>query len=252
MGRAHRVLMIGAGGLGCAAGLALARSGLPLDVTFVDPDRVERSNLHRQVLFDERDLGAPKAERAAARVEAEARLRGNVVEARGVVDRLDWENALALTGARDLVIEGTDRHEAKFLAADAAALADVPIVHAGIVRWAGWALGTIPKTSACLRCVFEEVPAEAAVETCAAAGVLGAAVGVFGALQASMALALLAQSEAAPPLLRYDVRSGTARASTPRRRVDCPLCGAQPSILELRPERYGAICARQPAPSPPS
>lgn len=236
------VLLIGAGGLGCAAGLALARSGVPLALTFVDPDRVERSNLHRQVLFDEGDVDHPKAERAAARVRA---ISEGVADARGIVGRFDAENGEALARAHDVVIEGTDRHGAKFLAADACALARTPVVHGGVVRFAGWAMAATPFESACLRCVFEDVPQDAEVETCAEAGVIGPAVGVVGALEAALAVQILeGRREVAGVLHRVDVLAGSARTSHVRARAGCPLCGERASIRTLDQDRYGApTCA---------
>ncbi|WP_236605625.1 HesA/MoeB/ThiF family protein [Sandaracinus amylolyticus] len=236
------MLVIGAGGLGCAAGIALARSGIELDVTFVDPDRVERSNLHRQVLFDDRDVGHPKAERAAEKMHA---ISGGAITARGVIDRVDVTNAEALSRAHDVVIEGTDRHESKFLAADAAALARTPVVHGGVVRWAGWAMASTPFESACLRCVFEDVPRDTDVETCAEAGVIGPAVGIIGALEAALAVQILeGRREAAGVLHRFDVRTASARTSRVKSRASCPLCGERATIRALDEDRYAArACA---------
>lgn len=240
-----RVLLIGAGGLGCAVGLALARSGVPLSITFVDPDHVERSNLHRQVLFDERDVGHAKAERAAAKVRS---LSGGVVEARAIVGRFDALGGPELARAHDVVVEGTDQHGAKFLTADACMLARTPVVQAGVVRFAGWAMATVPLESACLRCVFEDVPSGADLETCDGAGVLGPVVGVLGALEASLAIQLLeGRREAAGVLHRVDVLSGSARASRVRARAGCPLCGDRASISALDESRYAApACATRP------
>lgn len=237
-----RVLLLGAGGLGCASALALARSGADLALTFVDPDRVEIGNLHRQVLFGPHDVGAPKAERAAAAVAA---LSAGRIAARGIAARFEPVGALALLREHDVVIEGTDRYEAKFLAADAARLADVPIVHAGVVGWSGWAMACLPGRTACLRCVFEDVPHGAPVATCAEHGVIGPVVGVLGTLQAALALRLLAGLEADGAILRYDARSGTARRSAVRRRSGCTLCGEAPTIRDLRGERYAprAMCS---------
>lgn len=203
-----------------------------MTLTFVDPDRVEASNLHRQVLFGEADIGAPKAERAAAAV------RGAGVEARAIVDRFEIRSALALAREHALIVEGTDRHETKFLAADTAFLAGVPIVQAGVVGWSGWAMACAPGRSACLRCVFEDVPVDAAIATCAASGVIGSAVGVIGAIEATLAARLLAGDDAGGTIVRYDARAGTARASAVRRRAGCALCGEAATIRELRDERY--------------
>jgi adenylyltransferase/sulfurtransferase len=235
----RRVLLIGAGGLGCAAGLALARSGLRLALTIIDPDRVEESNLHRQVLYGARDLGAPKAERAAERLAEEAE---GAIETRAIVGRFDPRSALPLAGGHELVIEGTDRHEAKFLAADACALARVPVVHAGIVRWSGWVLGVLPFESACLRCVFEDIPRDAAIPTCAGEGVIGPAVGVLGAIEAAIAVRLLEGGCQGGTIVRYDALSGVARSSRVVRRVDCALCGDAPRIRALDEERYAPAC----------
>jgi molybdopterin/thiamine biosynthesis adenylyltransferase len=237
----HSVLVIGAGGLGCAAGIALARSGIELDVTFVDPDRVERSNLHRQVLFEDHDVGHAKAERAADKVHA---ISCGAIRARGVIGRVDVSNAEALSRAHDVVIEGTDRHESKFLAADAAAIARTPVVHGGVVRWAGWAMATTPFESACLRCVFEDVPS-GDVETCSEAGVIGAAVGVIGALEAALAVQLLeGRREVAGVLHRFDAHAASARTSRVKARASCPLCGERATIRALDEDRYAApACA---------
>jgi len=225
-----RVLMIGAGGLGCAVATAIAGAGW--SVTVIDPDRVERSNLHRQVLFSDADLGEPKAVIAA-----------RALGGRAIVGRFDVENAIELASEHTLVIEGTDRHESKFLAADACGIAGTPIVHAGVVGWSGWAMAVRPGQSACLRCLFEEIPPGAAVATCGENGVVGAAVGVIGALQASLAArALDGDPDATGVILRYEVRSGTARASRVRRRGDCALCGDSPAIRTLDATRYAPAC----------
>lgn len=245
------MLLIGAGGLGCAVATAIA--GARWDVTVIDPDRVERSNLHRQVLFSDADLGEPKAVVAA-----------RALGGRAIIDRFGPENAITLAREHALVIEGTDRHETKFLAADACVLAGTPIVHAGVVGWAGWAMACRPRASACLRCVFEEVPRDASVATCAENGVIGAAVGAIGALQASLAARLLDPcsatrsagtgeaggaagddamgADATGVVLRYDGRSGVARASRVRRRDGCALCGEQPTIRALDGARYAPAC----------
>ncbi|MDQ3034661.1 MAG: HesA/MoeB/ThiF family protein [Myxococcota bacterium] len=245
MAEPARVLVIGAGGLGCASGLALARAGLELVITFVDPDRVEESNLHRQVLYDRADIGRPKAVRAAERVQQDARSRGTALGTRALEDRFAPGNAAALVRDHDLVIEGTDRHESKFLAAVACVLGGVPVVHAGIVRWSGWAMATLPHRSACLRCVFEDVPADASIETCSESGVVGPAVGTIGALEAMLAARLLAgEHDVAGMLLRYDALAGTARSTRARRREGCALCGTSRTIRDLREERYAApACA---------
>lgn len=220
-----RIVVLGAGGLGCAIGWALLQARPLAEIVWVDPDIIEESNLARQVLFGEADLGAPKAERAAAV------LRARGLASRALVERFDARSAHRLLDDADLVIEGTDSYPSKFLAADAAMQARVPIAHAGIVGWSGWALAALPGRSACLRCVFERAP-EAGGATCTAVGVIGAAVGTLGALQTTLALRLLEEHTGA--FLRFDGLTCTLRRSQLGPRDDCPLCGAVAGERESR------------------
>ena len=224
-----RILLVGAGGLGAPAALVLARSGAKR-MTLIDDDVVERSNLHRQILFAEGDLGRDKVTCAAER------LRGEGAEPTVIRDRLLPETALALVREHDLVIEGADNFATKFLTSDACALAKVPSVQAGAVRWSGWAMATLPGVSACLRCVFEDVPSGSA-DTCAEAGVVGPVVGVLGALEAALAIRIaLGDSRAAGELWSYRGLEGRLRASRVRRRPGCPSCEGR--ITDLSMERY--------------
>ncbi len=224
-----RALVIGAGGLGSPAALVLARSGVR-HITIVDDDVVDASNLHRQILFEDADVGADKIERAAARLSREG------AEVRAVRGRFVPGTALELAREHDVVIEGADNFATKFLAADACAIAGVPLVSAGAVRWSGWALASRPGESACLRCVFEDIPRDR-VETCAEAGVIGGIVGLLGAVQASLALRILrGDAGAAGVLWSYRALEGRLRASRVAKRAGCPSCEGE--IRDLRVERY--------------
>jgi adenylyltransferase/sulfurtransferase len=223
-----RVLLVGAGGLGSPAALVLARSGVRR-MTIVDDDVVDVTNLHRQVLYDDADVGLDKVERARARLEREG------VEVRAISGRLLPSTALELLPGHDVVVEGADNFATKFLTSDACALAGVPLVSAGAVRWSGWALARIPG-SACMRCVFEDIPRDRA-ETCAEAGVIGPVVGVMGALEAALALRLLeGDTSAAGELWSYRALEGRLRASRVAKRAGCPSCEGE--IRDLRVERY--------------
>jgi molybdopterin/thiamine biosynthesis adenylyltransferase len=225
------VLLVGAGGLGCAAARVLVESGVG-SLTIVDDDRVELSNLQRQTLFRDADVGAPKATLAAERLRAFSTTEqaSNVV-AREI--RILPENARNLLAGHDLVLEGADNFATKFLVADACALNRVPLVQAGAVRWVGWALATLPGRSACLRCVFEDMPA-GEQDTCADAGVLGPVVGAMGALQAALALRLLrGDASAAGELWSYAALPGALRRRPVRRQARCPLCRGEIGELEL-------------------
>ncbi len=165
MSTTKRVLVVGAGGLGSPVLRLLAEHDLEL--TVVDDDVVEESNLHRQTLYAARDVGEPKVQ-SVARALAEL---SPAAEVRTFEGRVLPTSAMELFQGRDLVVEGADNLATKFLVADAARLSNVPVVQAGAVRWGGWALCSTPQ-SACLRCLFEDIPRDR-VETCAEAGVVG-------------------------------------------------------------------------------
>jgi adenylyltransferase/sulfurtransferase len=242
--RASRVLVVGAGGLGCAAGLVLARSAhhlpRPLSVTVIDDDVVSADNLHRQLFFGEADVGAPKGPRFVTRFLEEARAHGAVnVDAGHREVRLVPSNARALVAEHDLVVEGADNFATKFLVADAARLESRPVVHAGVVRWAGYALATGPQSRPCYRCLFEDLPREQP-DTCAISGVVGPLVALVGALQAELALEiLLGRAEASARFVHVDaLRGGPVRARRLAWRPNCATCGERPSVKDIDPARY--------------
>jgi molybdopterin/thiamine biosynthesis adenylyltransferase len=238
-GRAGRVLLVGLGGLGCPAAMALARAGVAV-LGLCDDDEVEASNLHRQILFAEADVGAHKVDAAARALRAIA----PGVDLRLHRARLVPDDAVALVREYDLVLEGSDNFATKFLAADACALARVPVVHASAVRWVGTALAVGARGQPCYRCLFEDVlPAEDA-PSCAEAGVMGPVVGVVAAAQVDLALALLDGRDVAGQLFTFDGRSGAARRHGVSRRRDCPLCGDAPRIRAIEAGTYFApACA---------
>lgn len=230
--RHARVLLIGAGGLGCAAASVLAQSGLG-SLTILDDDRVDASNLHRQTLYVASDVGAPKAPLAAERLRALARASGHALEVVAREIKFLPETAGDLVAGHDLVLEGADNFATKFLAADASALKRVPVVQAGAVRWVGWAIASIPGESACLRCVFEDVP-QGPQNTCAEAGVIGPVVGAVGALQAALALRLLRSDRtAAGELWSYAALPGELRRRHVSRQARCALCSGRITDTEL-------------------
>jgi adenylyltransferase/sulfurtransferase len=242
-----RVLVVGAGGLGCASGRVLADAARhlpPFRVTVVDDDVVSADNLHRQLFYEESDVGVPKAPCFAARFEARARCGGASVAVEPRVARLTPADARALIASHDLVVEGADNFATKFLVCDAARLERRPVIHAGVVRWAGYTLATGPEGSPCYRCLFEDLPRDQ-VDTCAVSGVLGPVVGIVGALQARLALSVLAGREDAwGRLVHVDaLRGGPIRVRALHGRASCPLCGDAPSITDVEPTRYVMSCA---------
>src|SRR5262245_64028022 len=216
-----RILVVGVGGLGSPAAMALAGAGVGT-IGLVDPDRVEPSNLHRQPLYGEADVGRPKVDAAAARLRAgHPRLRVETAAVRFVA------GSSALLGGFDVVLDGTDSVAAKFDVNDAAVAAGVPLVHAGAIGWQAQLLTVLPGTSACYRCLFEEPPPPDEVASCQEAGVLGPTVVLAGTLQAAEAIRLLSGTAPsfADRLLAIDTRTGTWRRVAVRRRPGCPACG---------------------------
>ena len=213
--------MIGVGGLGCPAATALAQAGIAT-LELVDPDVVDVSNLPRQLLYGDADVGRAKVDVAAERLRAMApRTRVVTRRARFGADDVAWLRDV------DVVLDGTDAIAAKFAVSDAAVAAGVPLVHAGAVGWRAQLLTIVPGTTACYRCIFEDAPPPDDVPSCQEAGVLGPVVALAGALQADDALRVAtgATPRFADRLLTIDLHAGTWRSVPVVRRPDCAACG---------------------------
>jgi sulfur-carrier protein adenylyltransferase/sulfurtransferase len=228
--KAARVLVVGAGGLGSPAALYLAAAGCGT-LGLLDCDRVELSNLQRQVLFDTAGLARPKAEAGRERLASlnpEIRIVAHDVELRAA-------NVRELFAQYDLVIDGTDRLGTRYLINDACVILRRPLVSAAIHRFEGQLMTYVPGGGACYRCVFPD-SADAMVANCAQAGVLGVLPGVLGTLQATEAIKLITGvgEPLTGRLLTYDaldMRFGEFRIA---RRSDCAVCGDAPTITEPR------------------
>jgi adenylyltransferase/sulfurtransferase len=228
--KAARVLVIGAGGLGSPSALYLAAAGVGT-LGLVDCDRVDLSNLQRQVLFDNAALQRPKA------VVARERLLSLNPGIRVVAHELTLRagNVREVIDAYDIVLDGTDRLPTRYLVNDACVLLGKPLVTAAIHRFEGQAMSYVPGCGPCYRCLFPETPA-AVVPSCAEAGVLGVLPGVMGAIQATEAIKLIV-GRGAPlvgRLLTYDALELRFQEFRFARRADCAVCGERPTITELR------------------
>ncbi|MEK6608842.1 MAG: HesA/MoeB/ThiF family protein [Myxococcota bacterium] len=225
------VLVVGAGGLGSPAALYLAAAGVGR-IGLCDPDAVDVSNLHRQILFSTSDVGRAKV------VAGEARLRelNPDVRVEKHTVRVTADNARELCAGYDLIVDGTDDIHTKFLLNDVAVSARKYIVIGGVIRFEGQVLAVRPRETACYRCLFEEPPPRDLAATCQQAGVLGAIAGVVGSLQAVEALRLLLGVGASPReagrsrlpggrVLIYDALDGRVRDVEVSRREDCHACG---------------------------
>lgn len=231
--RRPRVALVGLGGLGCPAALSLIDA--EVDLVLLDDDEVELTNLHRQVLYSERDVGRPKLEAA----------RDALIERGARPERLEChstrflpENAASLLEDLDLVLEGADNFATKFLCADACHLAGVPIVHGAAIRWRATAWLVSPQGKPCYRCLFEDLP-RGAQQNCDTAGVMGPVVGLAGALMAELGLRWLSgEASVAGSVWTYDGRTDRLRQVPITARAECPLCGAEPTISDTRESRY--------------
>jgi molybdopterin-synthase adenylyltransferase len=212
-----RVLVVGVGGLGSAAAMTLARAGIGT-IGLADPDRVELSNLHRQLLHTMADLGAPKVESAARE------LAGTASAVRAHPVEVTRESAADLLSAYDFVIDGTDRPATKYLLNDVAVRLGRPLSHAGVVGCEGQLFTIVPGKSACLRCVFPSPPDDEEAVGCRDAGILGPLAAVLGAMQAHEAIRIVGGrgEPLTDRLLSFDAR--TLRFREIRLRRTCSLC----------------------------
>jgi adenylyltransferase/sulfurtransferase len=220
--RRASVLIVGVGALGCAAAEALAAAGVGR-LGLVDPDTVERSNLHRQLLHRTADVGRPKVESAAEKLAA----RYETVTLAPVMVRLDDSNADVLLSGHDCVVDATDGVAIKFVVNDAAVRCGRPLVHGGIVRFLGQLMTILPGRSACYRCLFGAPPEASDVPSCQEAGVLGSLAGTIGLLQAAEAIRYLTGigTLLTDRLLTYDALAGRWRQVRLRRNPACSACG---------------------------
>jgi adenylyltransferase/sulfurtransferase len=235
-----RAVVVGAGGLGSPVIQYLAAAGVG-ELVVVDDDVVERSNLQRQVVHRDADVGTPKAESARAFVEA---LNPDVdVKARG--ERVGPDGAASLVADADVVVDASDNFPTRYLLNDACRLASVPLAHGAIYKFEGQATTLLPG-GPCYRCLFPEAPEPGEVPDCATTGVLGVLPGTLGCVQATEAVKVLL--DAGDPLtgrlLFYDAMGMTFETVEYRRNPDCPVCGDDP-IGSVADVDYADGCAVQ-------
>lgn len=225
-----RVLVVGAGGLGSPAALYLAAAGCGT-LGILDCDRVDLSNLQRQVLFDMQSIGRSKAEAGSerlGRLNPDIRVLAHALE-------LTAANVREVFAQYDLVLDGSDRLATRYLVNDACVLAGLPLVSAAIHRFEGHLMTYVPNAGPCYRCAFPEAP-EGSVASCAQAGVLGVLPGVLGTLQATEALKLITGigDTLTGRLLTYDALAMRFQEFRVARRRDCAVCGDAPTITAPR------------------
>jgi len=225
-----RVLIVGAGGLGCPVALYLAAAGVGT-IGIIDCDTVDISNLQRQIAHTTKDLHRPKVESAREKMLA----INPGVSVRIYQDYLNAGNIREIIRDYDFVVDGTDNFPTKFLVNDACVMEKIPFSHGGILRFDGQTTTVVPDKSACYRCIFREPPPPDAVPTCSQAGVLGAIAGMLGTIQAAEALKYITGTGVllTDRLLSFNAKTMDFRKIKLTRQADCPVCGENPTITEL-------------------
>lgn len=234
------VLIVGLGGLGCPSALYLAAAGIGR-LGLAEFDRIETSNLQRQVLYTEGDVGKRKIDCAASALQA----RNRDLTLDLIPEGLTPENAVDVIRGYDLVLDGTDNFATRYLINDAAFFAKVPVISASLFQFECQVAVFAPSAGGpCYRCLFPDMPAPGEVPNCAEAGVFGALCGMVGSMQAMEAIKWITGT--GEPLLSHLLTVDTLQQRHHRLRVDpdpaCALCGSRPSITGIRPEIYRFAC----------
>ncbi|WP_136439703.1 HesA/MoeB/ThiF family protein [Pacificoceanicola onchidii] len=219
------VLVVGAGGLGSPALLYLAAAGVGT-IGVIDDDEVDSGNLQRQVIHDDPSIGKPKVFSARDRMLA----INPFIEVRPYKRKLTEDIAADLLGDYDLVLDGTDNFDTRYLVNKVAAAQDKPLVSGALSQWEGQVSVFDPATSGpCYQCIFPEAPAPELAPSCAEAGVLGPLPGVVGSMMAVEAVKVITGAGQAlrGEMLIYDALWGETRKITLKARADCPVCGDQ-------------------------
>lgn len=227
--RKAKVLIIGAGGLGSPAALYLAAAGIG-SIGIADGDRVELSNLQRQILHSTADIGRPKVDSTRESLE---RLNPDV-QVKTHPGPVNAGNIMELIAAYDFILECTDNFPAKFLINDACVLSQKPFCHGSVIRFFGQVMTYVPGQGPCYRCVFKSPPPQNAVPAAKQAGVIGAAAGMIGCLQALEAIKYItgAGDLLTGRLLTFDALDMDFQKISLQPDPDCPVCGPKPAILK--------------------
>ena len=228
--KAAKVLVVGAGGLGSPALLYLAAAGVGT-LGVIDFDTVEESNLQRQVIHGQSDVGRPKAVSARESIHEVNPLVDVVVH----LERLDSGNALDIVGRYDLVLDGTDNFATRYLVNDACVLLGKPYVWGSIYRFDGQASVFWAEHGPCYRCLYPQPPPPGMVPSCAEGGVLGVLCASIGSIQATEAIKLITGigESLLGRLMVYDALELSYHSVRIGKDPDCAVCGSTPTVTEL-------------------
>jgi molybdopterin-synthase adenylyltransferase len=219
--RRTRVALVGAGALGCAIADQLVRAGIGY-LRLIDPDTPELSNLQRQVLIDEEDVREQRPKALAAT--AKLRRANSAVAIDAVVGRIDARNASELLGGVDIVLDGTDNFEARYLIDRTCVASRTPWVFGGVLAWGGMSFPIVPG-GPCLTCAIGPEPPSGQVPSTAELGVLCAAVATAASLEVARALKIAVGQAVTPTLVVFDLLAETMRSIAVIRDPACPVCG---------------------------
>ncbi|MFG0261767.1 MAG: molybdopterin-synthase adenylyltransferase MoeB, partial [Novipirellula sp. JB048] len=240
--RGASVLIVGAGGLGSPVAMYLAAAGVGR-LGMIDFDRVEYSNLQRQIIHTTQSVGRLKVESAAETV---AQINP-LVTVDAIEQALTSENAMEIASSYDILIDGTDNFATRYLVNDVCVLLKKPNCYGSIFRFEGQASVFGHDGGPCYRCLYPQPPAPGTVPNCAEGGVLGILPGIVGAIQATEAIKLIlaAGDSLSRRLLLIDAAEMRFRELKLRRNPDCPVCGDTPTITA--PIDYDEFCGSPPA-----
>ncbi|MBF0505841.1 MAG: molybdopterin-synthase adenylyltransferase MoeB [Nitrospirae bacterium] len=231
-----KVFVVGAGGLGSPVGYYLAAAGIGT-IGIIDNDRVEISNLQRQIAHSTKTLGVLKVESAKATFEA----LNPDVKVVGIAERLSRDTIRDIIRDYDIVVDCSDNFPTRYLVNDACVMVKKPLVSGAILKFEGQLTTILPGEGHCYRCLFEEMPPPEHAPSCRDLGVIGAIPGVIGSLQAVEVIKLvLGKGEVLKnALLIYDALKATFRRVTVPRNKKCAVCGEDPAITELQDYEAG-------------
>ncbi|MBE7413530.1 MAG: molybdopterin-synthase adenylyltransferase MoeB [Leptospiraceae bacterium] len=233
------VTVMGAGGLGSPALFYLAACGIG-NIRIIDSDILDLTNLQRQILHRTENISKLKTDSAEETLHSlNPWINIKKFSFRGKAD-----NILSIIEGSDIVLEGSDNFETKFLINDACYFLKIPLIIGGILRFEGQLIGILPDSTPCYRCIFHSPPPPDEIPSCAEAGVIGGVAGVIGSLQATEAIKFILKIEESRvfgKILNYDAKSLDFRKISINKNPNCPLCGKNPLITELH-DSVSRVC----------
>jgi len=236
-----RVTVVGLGALGSVIVTLLGRAGVG-HLRLIDRDIVELVNLHRQILYEEADVGMPKALRAVDKI----RKINSDIEVEGVAKDMNYANAIDLLDGSQLIMDGTDNLETRFLINEACLELDVPWIYGGAIGVEGRVMTIVPGKTACFQCFTRNIPAPGALPTCEITGILNSVASATASFQVTEAIKLLLGEKTTGDLFVLDGWSPELIRMKIKRREDCPACIKKEKefLGGKKPQAIAALCGQ--------